>query len=310
MTPPRRRVVIVIAGLLAVAGLVAVVGLSVTTASDSPPAINGAALAPKRTNADATPPAIPFDSSTPRFVARASRAFPHDTSAFTEGLLVHAGHLLESTGLEGHSEIREVNAATGAVLRRVSLRGTLFGEGIAVVQHRLFQLTWQTGRGYVYDATSLAPLDSFSYAGEGWGLTSDGGQLYMSDGSDRIRVIAPDGFQLLRTIAVTEAGRPVWMLNELEWVRGELWANVYQTDLIARIDPGTGRMHGWIDLGQLQPPAERQALAARGGAANGIAVDTIRNRVLITGKLWPRVFEFEIPAPLHHTTASRSQGPG
>jgi len=120
----------------------------------------------------------------------------------------------------------------------------------------------------------------------------------MSDGSDRIAVITPDEFRSVRTIAVTEAGRPVWMLNELEWVRGELWANVYQTDLIARIDPRTGVILGWIDLGRLQTPSVREGLRRWGGVANGIAVDSINDRVLITGKLWPRLYAFPVPAPL------------
>lgn len=168
---------------------------------------------------------------------RATTSFPHDTAAFTQGLVLERGRLLESTGLEGQSEVREVDIASGRPGRRVPLRGALFGEGIAAMRGRLYQLTWQTRRGFVSDAASLEPLDSFSFTGEGWGSASDGGQLYMSDGSDRIAVITPDEFRSVRTIAVTEAGRPVWMLNELEWIRGELWANVYQTDLIARIDP-------------------------------------------------------------------------
>ncbi len=297
MPPARQRTVIVVLAVVAVAGLATVVRSRVTSASDAPAPINGAALAPKRTNADATPPAVPFDAATPRLLVRARAVFPHDTSAFTEGLLLHNGLLLESTGLEGRSDVREVEMATGRTRRRVSLTATLFGEGIAVVENRLYQLTWQTGRGFVYDAASFAPLDSFSFAGEGWGLTSDGTQLYLSDGSDHIRVIAPDGFRPLRVIAVTESGRPVWMLNELEWVCGELWANVYLTDLIARIDPRTGIIRGWIDLSQLQPAADRDALRRRGGVANGIAVDTVRHRVFVTGKLWPRLYAFDLPSP-------------
>lgn len=297
MKTPRRQPAIVFVALPVLAGIVALIALGPSAATESA-TLNGAGLAPRRTNADATPPAIPFDSTTPRLVMRALRTIPHDTSAFTEGLLFAGRRLLESTGLEGRSDIREVDAVTGVVRRRFALGATLFGEGIAVVGQRLYQLTWQSGRGFVYDAASLAPIDSFSFAGEGWGLTSDGTTLYMSDGTDQIHVIAAPNFRPIRSFHVTEAGHPVWMLNELEWVRGELWANVYQTDLIARIDPRTGAIRGWLDLSTLQPIATQRELRTRGAVANGIAVDTLRRRLLITGKLWPWLYEVDLPPPL------------
>jgi glutamine cyclotransferase len=190
--------------------------------------------------------------------------------------------------------VREVDVTTGAVRRRVPLPAIEFGEGIAVVGNRLYQLTWQGGRGHVYDANTLTPIESFSYTGEGWGLATDGRVLYLSDGTSRIRVLDPTGFHELRTIQVREADSTVWMLNELEWVRGELWANVYQTDFIARIDPVTGRVVGWIDIGNLLTAAQREDVAKRGGVANGIAFDSVRNRLFLTGKLWPRLFEVDV----------------
>jgi glutamine cyclotransferase len=253
-----------------------------------------AMMRPPGTNADAVPPAVPFDAATPRQTVHAVASWPHDTAAFTQGLVVTGGRLLEGTGLEGRSEVREVDRATGRVRRRMALPGTLFGEGIAVIGRRLFQLTWRQGRGYVYDADSLAPVDSFSYTGEGWGLAADGRRLYLSDGSSRVRVIDPDGFRVERTFQVREADRAVWMLNELEWVQGELWANVYQTDFLARVDPSTGRVLGWVDVGGLLTPAERQAVAKRGGVANGIAFDSVHQRLLVTGKLWPRIFAVDL----------------
>jgi glutamine cyclotransferase len=250
---------------------------------------------PAHTNADARPPAIPFDSATPRVFARAIHSFPHDTAAYTQGLLIYRGDFLESTGRLGLSDIREVNVMTGAARRRVSLAPNEFGEGIAVIGDRLYQLTWQGGRGHLYNANTLAPVDSFTYAGEGWGLTTDGKLLYMSDGTSRLRVIDPVGFRELRTIQVRERDSTVWMLNELEWVRGELWANIYQTNFIARIDPASGQVTGWIDLGKLLSPAESTDVATRNGVANGIAFDAGRNRLFVTGKLWPDVFEIALP---------------
>jgi glutaminyl-peptide cyclotransferase len=289
-------------------GLVAAVLLAACGGNDSSdnsgqtPALPPGMEMPARTNADARPPAVPFDSATPRVTARALHAFPHDTAAYTQGLLVYQGELLESTGRLGLSDVREVNPVTGAIRRHAALAANEFGEGIAVVGDRLYQLTWQGGRGHIYNANTLAPVDSFTYTGEGWGLTTDSKLLYMSDGSSRLRVIDPAGFRQLRTIQVRENDSTVWMLNELEWVRGELWANIYQTSFIARIDPATGRVMGWVDLGHLLTRAESTDVANRGGVANGIAFDPVRNRLFVTGKLWPRLFEIALPPPV---TAAR-----
>jgi glutaminyl-peptide cyclotransferase len=247
-----------------------------------------------QTQADARPPAIPFDTATPRVSPRVIHSWPHDTAAYTQGLAIYRGRLLESTGLLGRSEVRDVDVTTGSVRRRVTLPANEFGEGITTVGDRLYQLTWRGGRGHVYNPATLAPIDSFTYAGEGWGLTTDGHLLYMSDGTSRIRVVDPAGFHELRTIQVRERDSTVWMLNELEWVRGELWANVYETNLVARIDPATGHVVGWIDLGNLLTASEKQDVTTRGGVANGIAFDSVRNRVLVTGKLWPHLFEIDL----------------
>jgi glutamine cyclotransferase len=146
----------------------------------------------------------------------------------------------------------------------------------------------------VYDAATLAPIDSFTYVGEGWGLATAGRTLYMSDGTSRLRVVDPTGFQQQRTIQIRERDSTVWMLNELELVRGELWANIYETDLIARIDTTTGHIVGWIDVGKLLTAKEREDVTRRGGVANGIAYDSASNRVFVTGKLWPRLFEIDV----------------
>ena len=280
--------------------LLLVLSIAACGGSDSdtgqPPPLPPGMQPAQQTNADARPPAVPFDSTTPRTTARVIRSSPHDTSAYTQGLAFSGGRMLESTGRVGLSDLRVVDPTTGSIRRRVPLAPAEFGEGIAGVGNRVYQLTWKGGRGHVYDAATLAPIDSFTYAGEGWGLTTDGRLLYMSDGSSRIRVIDPKGFRELRTIPVRETDSSVWMLNELEWVRGELWANIYETDFIARIDPTNGHVVGWIDLGQLLTDPQRQDVASRGGVANGIAFDAANNRLFVTGKLWPRLFEIAFPS--------------
>jgi glutamine cyclotransferase len=220
-------------------------------------------------------------------------------------LVVRDGVLLESTGLEGHSDLRTVDRASGRMLQRALLPDSEFGEGIASIGDRVYQLTWQSGRGRVYDAHTLAVVDSFTYDGEGWGLATDDTLLYLSDGTSGVRVIDPNGFRVVRRIHVTEAGRGVHMLNELEWVRGELWANVYETPLVARIDPTTGRVVGWIDLTMLRPEAQRDRLKDRGGVANGIAYDRATDRVLVTGKYWPYLFQLDSIPGVATSRASR-----
>jgi glutaminyl-peptide cyclotransferase len=281
-------------GMVAALCLTACNGDADDSSANRTPALPPGMQPPPQTNADARPPAVPFDTNTPRVSAHVIRSWPHDTAAYTQGLAIDRGHLLESTGRLGQSDVRDVDVPTGAVRRRVALPATEFGEGIAVVGNRLYQLTWRGGRGHVYDANTLTPIDSFTYPGEGWGLATDGRVLYMSDGTSRIRVVDPSGFLELRTIQVREADSTVWMLNELEWVRGELWANVYQTDFIARIEPEKGRIVGWIDVGNLLTAGQHQDIVNRGGVANGIAFDSVRNRLFLTGKLWPRLFEVDV----------------
>jgi len=230
----------------------------------------------------------------PIYTYKVVHVYPHDPNAFTQGLFYLNGFLYESTGLLGRSSVRKVVLQTGDVVRKMDLSPEYFGEGITYWGKRLIGVTWKSHVGFVFDLNTFVVDRRFSYAGEGWGLTTDGRSLYMSDGTSRIRVVDPTGFRELRTLQVRERDSTVWMLNELEWVRGELWANVYETDLIARIDPTTGHVAGWIDLGNLLTAAERQDVTTRGGVANGIAFDSVRNRVYVTGKLWPRLFEIDV----------------
>lgn len=219
-------------------------------------------------------------------------SYPHDPDAFTQGLFFHDGFLYESTGLRGRSSIRKVEIKTGRVVQAVELPAEFFGEGITMWGDRLIGITWQEQTAFVLDLKTFKLWRKFNYAGEGWGITHDGRELIMSDGSAELRFLDPLTFKELRRVRVTAAGRPVDQLNELEWVDGEVYANVWQTDRIARINPKTGNVTGWIDLTGLLPQ--------RGGAddvLNGIAYDAKARRLFVTGKLWPRLFEIQLTKP-------------
>jgi glutamine cyclotransferase len=236
--------------------------------------------------------AQPAGASLPVFTYTLVRSYPHDPTAFTQGLQYLDGFLYEGTGNHGASSIRKVNLETGEVLQKRDLPQQYFGEGIVVRRDEIVQLTYKTEIGFVYDRQTFAPKRTFKYRGEGWGLTEDGKHLIMSDGSDRLRLLDPATLQEVRRIPVTAGGTPVSNLNELEWVKGEIFANIWQTDNIARIDPATGRVSGWIDLRGLLSPRER----AKTDVLNGIAYDAAGDRLFVTGKWWPRVFEIKLVA--------------
>jgi glutaminyl-peptide cyclotransferase len=218
------------------------------------------------------------------------RSFPHDAAAFTQGLQYHEGVLYEGTGLNGRSSIRRVALETGAVLQRRDLDEAYFGEGITLWRSSIVQLTWQSGLAFVYDRATFAPTRSFTYRGEGWGLTNDGTSLIMSDGTDELRFLDPATFKERRRVKVTAGGAALSQLNELEYVKGEVFANIWQSDYVARIDPATGRVAGMIDLRGLLTTRERAAT----DVMNGIAYDAVGDRLFVTGKLWPRLFEITL----------------
>jgi glutaminyl-peptide cyclotransferase len=228
----------------------------------------------------------------PVFGVSVVHVYPHDREAFTEGLFYQDGYLYESTGLNGHSQIRKVDLATGRVLQARNLDRQYFGEGIVAWRGLLLQLTWNNHVGFVDDLATFRELRRFSYPGEGWALTEDGRHIIMSDGTAQLRLLDPTTQKELRRITVTADGKLVKNLNELEWVKGEIFANIWLTNRIARIDPGSGKVKGWIDLTGLMDPAEL------GGdpdaVANGIAYDAARDRLFVTGKLWPRLFEIRL----------------
>lgn len=235
-----------------------------------------------------TPPPDSAAATARDFALEVVNSMPHDPEAFTQGLVYEAGAFYESTGLEGKSSVRKVDANSGIVLREQKLDKRYFGEGLALFGGELFQLTWKSGVAFVYDTATFALRRSFRYQGEGWGLTTDGTSLLMSDGTSRIRFLDPRTGAVRRSVTVTDAGAPVEKLNELEFVKGELLANIWQTNQIARIDPATGKVTAWIDAAGLLTSAERREDV---DVLNGIAYDAGGDRLFVTGKLWPRVFE-------------------
>lgn len=217
--------------------------------------------------------------------------FSHDPSAFTQGLAIDKGVLYESTGLNGASSVRRVELATGKVMQSQSLAAEFFGEGLTTWRGKLIQLTWQSQLGFVYDQKTLRPLKQFRYGTEGWGLTHDGRRLILSDGTANLYFLDPENFAPLGQITVKENGVPVPWLNELEFVQGEVYANVWHTQRIARISPQTGQVTGWIDLSGLPGPMYK---LGEEDVANGIAYDAQSKRLFVTGKRWPRLFEIEV----------------
>jgi len=236
--------------------------------------------------------AIPCAAALPVYGYEVVHVFPHDRGAFTEGLFYRDGFLYESTGLEGRSSVRKVKLETGEVVQSTQLSPALFGEGIVDWGNELIGLTWRNHVGFVADFTSFALLRQFSYEGEGWALTHNDAEIFMSDGTAALRVLDPATLAEKRRISVTAEGQPVDQLNELEWVKGEIFANIWQSDRIARIDPKTGHVTGWIDLTGLL--ASQGAITGHPDVLNGIAYDAARQRLFVTGKLWPWLFEIRL----------------
>ena len=227
----------------------------------------------------------------PTYSYKIKNTWPHDRRAYTQGLIFLDGVLWESTGQYGASTLRKVELKTGKVLKQISVPKNYFAEGMTVFRNKVYQLTWQEQKGFIYDPVTFQKQGEFSYTGEGWGLTHNGESLIMSDGTDQIRFLDPSTLQTTRTINVTDRGEPVDQLNELEYIDGEIYANIYQTDRIARIEPKTGKILAWIDLSGLLAVKHRT-----GGedVLNGIAYDAQGKRLFVTGKMWPKLFEIEI----------------
>lgn len=235
------------------------------------------------------------------------KTYPHDPGAFTQGLVVHNGFFYEGTGGRRsdsfHSSLRKVDIETGKILQKIDLAGEYFGEGITILNDKIYQLTWEENTCFVYDVNDFKLLKQFGYGTKGWGLTNDGTNLLMTDGSHLVRVVNPENFEVTRTIPVLdEKGRPIIDLNELEYVKGEIWANVWQKEWIARIDPATGKLVGRIELNRLVDEQEKSS--ATSDVLNGIAYDQASDRVFVTGKKWKQVFEIKVIPPPAATPAN------
>lgn len=222
------------------------------------------------------------------------RSFPHDRTAFTQGLVYHDGYLYESTGLTGQSRLRQVEIETGRVVREIQVPPPHFAEGLAELGGRLFQLTWHSQIGFIYDLATFRQVGTFGYPGEGWGLTHDGSQLVMSDGSATLRFIDPASLAETRRIRVRDGALPQDKLNELEFIRGEIFANVWMTDTLVAIDPWSGRITGRLNLQGLLGAEDRRQKV---DVLNGIAYDEAQDRLFVTGKLWPKLFELRLRRP-------------
>ncbi len=217
--------------------------------------------------------------------------YPHDTGAFTQGLLFHQRCFYESTGLNGKSTLARKEAMTGKSLQEVKISYKYFGEGIALLNKNLYQLTWQNETLLIYDVRSFQKIREIKYRGEGWGLTSDGKHLLMSDGSSTITFRDPDSFKVVREIHVRDGNTPVGQLNELEFIKGEIWANIFMEDMIVRISPKNGKVTGWINLSALRSYLSRNESV---DVLNGIAYDVNTDRIFVTGKYWPKIFEIQL----------------
>lgn len=219
------------------------------------------------------------------------RTLPHDVDAFTQGLVIHNGEFIESTGQNGQSTIRRVEISTGRIKRLEKLEGRYFGEGVTVLNGRAYMITWLSQTGFIFDPSTLRRLDNFSYAGEGWGLTNDGTRLILSNGSNTLSVINASTYAVERSITVTMNGSPVSQLNELEWIDGQIWANVWQTERLVRIDPATGNVTAIVDLTGILPSSAR---SSKTDVLNGIAYDSKTKALYVTGKNWPWVFQITV----------------
>jgi glutamine cyclotransferase len=264
---------------------------------------SGGATSPK-TNVSPSPANTGKSGALPVYGYEIENTYPHDPRAFTEGLFYHNGFLFESTGEEGRSSLRKVEIETGKVVQKFDLPREDFGEGIAMIGDKIYQLTWRQRLGRVFDARDFKLLKEFTYEGDGWGMTTDGTNLYLTQSTHVIKVMDPETFKTVRTIPVMrEDGKPLMQINELEWIKGEIWANIWHSEepeilgkpnYIARIDPNSGKLLGWISLEGISPDDVNRD---RENTLNGIAYDAEKDRIFVTGKNWKKLFEIKLTPP-------------
>ena len=231
------------------------------------------------------------DRAVPNYSYEIVKIYPHDPDAFTQGLVFRDGKLLESTGEEGRSSLRSVDLDSGQTVKKVDLASQYFGEGMTVLNKKIYQLTWQHHIGFIYDYQTFERLGDFNYEGEGWGLTTDGQSLILSDGSNHLRFLDPNTFRVIRTVPVTENGKPVLQLNELEFINGEIYSNIWHSTRIVSINPQNGAVTASIDFAGL---VSQSGAHDEEAVLNGIAYDDASGRIFVTGKLWPKLFEIKI----------------
>ena len=272
---PKRSNRLLIIGVVALAAIVAAIGVTTLRSKSPEPARQ--------------PDNKPAQAQKVSYEVVAS--YPHDPKAFLQGLVWHDEGFYESTGQYGESSLRRVEFPSGKVIKQVKLTSDLFGEGLAMVDNHLMQLTWTTKRGFVYDRDTFQMIREFTYQTEGWGLTYDGKDLILSDGSDQLTYLDPQNFQTVRKLRVTRDGRPVTNINELEFIEGEIWANVWHQDVILRIDPATGQVTSFLEMKGL---ISREMVSNPEAVLNGIAYDPQSKRIFVSGKLWPLIFEIRL----------------
>ena len=280
-----------------------ITGLLLSACSDTATRSSGNSMTPNRANNNAANTnSVKPSAEIPVYTYEIVNQFKHDSNAFTQGLVVHNGFFYESTGQYGDSTLRKVEIESGKVLQKKDLSEDYFAEGMTILNGKIYQVTWKEKTGFVYDSNDFKLLKEFPYQGEGWGLTNDGKNLILSDGTHVIRFLDPETFQIVRTITVLrEGGKPLLDLNELEYVKGEIWANVWRAEdpqilgkpnHIARIDPNSGKILGWIDLGNISPEDVRRDPSSN--TLNGIAYDETADRIFVTGKNWKKIFEIKV----------------
>ena len=288
---PRRRSIGVLSQIAALLFLIACGATPESARTESQKSQEPQTARSSNANNSAQPDAKASTEEVPVYTFRVVNSWPHHKGSFTQGLVFHDGYIYESTGQYGSSILCRVELESGKIKKKIELDKEYFAEGMTILQDKVYQLTWQSQKGFVYDLKNFKRLVEFTYEGEGWGLTNDGQSLIMSDGTHKLRFFDPQTFRVLRTLEVYDQGQPLTQLNELEYIKGEIYANIWHSEKIARIDPNSGKLLAWIDLTGLRRPEDGEHTD---NVLNGIAYDEKTDRLFVTGKRWTRVYEIQL----------------